>query len=58
MFLFLFVFVVGIKKKDGWVCLDHNINKTNLNANHIQNWFGLVFLAETCFNSFDRDICS
>jgi len=20
----------------------------------VQNWFGLVFLAETCFNSFDR----
>ena len=32
----------------------YNINKTNLNASHVQNWFGLVFLAEPCFNSFDR----
>ena len=22
----------------------------------IQNWFGLIFRAETCFNSFDRDV--
>ena len=32
----------------------YNINKTNWNVNHFQNWFGLVFLAETCFNSFYR----
>ena len=32
----------------------YNTNKTNWNANHVQNWFGLVFLAEPCFNSFDR----
>ena len=28
--------------------------ETNWNPNHVQNWFGLVFLAETCFSSFDR----
>ena len=32
----------------------YNINKTNWNADHVQNWFGLVFLAEPCFNSFHR----
>ena len=32
----------------------YNMYKTNCNANHVENWFGLVFLAETCFNLFDR----
>ena len=48
-------FFVSLARKKVWrVCLDYNINKINWNVNHVQNFFGLVSLPETCFNSFAR----
>ena len=43
----VFFFVVR-KKKNRFDGLQYKQD-----ANHVQNWFGLVFLAEPCFNSFD-----
>ena len=37
-------------------CLDYNMNKTDWSANHVKNWVGLVFLAETCFSWLDREV--
>ena len=52
-----FLLLGGMKKKTGSMgLLGSQYKKSNLNANHIQNWFGLVFLAETSFNSFDCDM--
>lgn len=53
---FFFFFCHWDLKKKKTVCRDYNMNKTNWNANHVQNWFGLVFLDETCFNSFGHDM--
>ena len=52
-FLSFFFFFLSLGRKRIGLT-GYNINKTNWNANHVQNWFGLVFLAEPCFNSFDR----
>lgn len=52
-FFLSFFFVLSLGRKRTGLA-GYNINKTNQNANRVQNWFGLVFLAEPCFNSFDR----
>ena len=65
-FIFFSIFLIRISRKYRYVfsflslggkrtgLTADNINKSNWNANLVQNWFGLVLLAETCFNSFDR----